>query len=146
MTFASFRPRDRRPEVNPPAPEPAVTPAPAPTPAQGRGLLAFVEAGAEFSGTLKTQGTVRIGGQFDGRIESEDFVILSRSARVHADIDAEGAVISGEVRGNVTARRKITLDSTARVTGDLCTPGIVIEEGARLRGRITIGCDEDAPL
>ncbi len=142
MTFANFLARDRRPGEPVPAPELPVLPAP--RSAEPKGLTAFLEAGAEFSGVLKSSGTVRIGGQFDGRIESEDYVILSRSARVHADIDAEAAVISGEVRGNVTARRKITLDSTARVTGDLITPGIVIEEGARLRGRITIGGEDDA--
>jgi cytoskeletal protein CcmA (bactofilin family) len=43
------------------------------------------------------------------------------------------------VKGDITARRKITLESTARVTGDLTTPGIVIQEGARLEGRIMIG-------
>jgi cytoskeletal protein CcmA (bactofilin family) len=145
VTFANFLARDRRPGEKPPprAPEPLPAP-PAPQPAEPRGLTAFLDAGAEFSGVLRTAGTVRIGGQFDGRIESEDYVILSSSARVHADIDAEAAVISGEVRGNVTARRKITLDATARVTGDLTTPGIVIEEGARLKGRITIGGEDDA--
>lgn len=146
-TLGNFLSRDRRPvePVEPAAPQPAPVVPPAPRPAEPKGLTAFLDAGAEFSGVLKTSGTVRIGGQFDGRIESEDYVILSRTARVHADIDAEAAVISGEVRGNVSARRKITLDSTARVTGDLTTPGIVIEEGARLRGRITIGGEDDAP-
>jgi cytoskeletal protein CcmA (bactofilin family) len=146
-TLGNFLSRDRRPvePVQPAAPEPAPVVPPAPRPAEPKGLTAFLDAGAEFSGLLKTSGTVRIGGHFEGRIESEDYVILSKTARVHANIDAEAAVISGEVRGNVVARRKITLDATARVTGDLTTPGIVIEEGARLRGRITIGGDDDAP-
>ena len=143
MTFSNFLARERRPGETPAATEPPSVVTPAPRPPEPKGLTAFVDAGAEFSGVLKSPGTVRIGGQFDGRIESEDYVILSRSARVHADIDAEAAVISGEVRGNVTARRKITLDSTARVTGDLTTPGIVIEEGARLKGRITIGGEDE---
>ena len=52
--------------------------------------------------------------------------------------------MSGEVRGDITARRKITLQKTARVKGNLCTPGIVIEEGARLRGRIVIGSEEES--
>jgi cytoskeletal protein CcmA (bactofilin family) len=144
LTFTNYFGRDRRPGETPaPAVEPKPV-TPAPRAAEPRGLTAFLDAGAVFSGVLRTRGTVRIGGEFEGRIESEDYVILSESARVHADIDAEAAVISGEVRGNVTARRKITLDASARVTGDLCTPGIVIEEGARLRGRITIGGEDDA--
>jgi cytoskeletal protein CcmA (bactofilin family) len=145
VTFSNFLARDRRPgDTLPAQPVEPLGTTPAPRAPEPKGLTAFVDAGAEFSGVLKTPGTVRIGGRFEGRIESEDYVILSQSARVHADIDAEAAVISGEVRGNVTARRKITLDSSARVTGDLTTPGIVIEEGARLKGRITIGGEEDA--
>ena len=45
------------------------------------------------------------------------------------------------VEGDIAARRKITLERTAVVIGDLTTPGIVIEEGAKLKGRIVIGSD-----
>ena len=58
---------------------------------------------------------------------------------MHASIEGDIVVIAGEVKGDIKARRKITLESTARVTGDLTTPGIVIQEGARLEGRIMIG-------
>ena len=51
-------------------------------------------------------------------------------------------MIAGEVKGDIEAKRKITLEGTARVTGDLATPGIVIEEGAKLEGRIVIGGEE----
>ena len=51
-------------------------------------------------------------------------------------------VTSHEVKGDITASRKITLKRSARVVGDLNTPGIVIEEGAKLEGRIMIGSDE----
>lgn len=61
---------------------------------------------------------------------------------MEASIQADSVVISGEVRGDIRAKRKITLESAARVTGDLATPGIVIEEGAKLEGRIVIGAEE----
>ena len=53
----------------------------------------------------------------------------------------DSILVSGEVKGNIVAKRKITLNRTARVTGDLATPGIVIEEGAKLEGKIVIGAD-----
>jgi cytoskeletal protein CcmA (bactofilin family) len=55
---------------------------------------------------------------------------------------ADEVQISGVVEGDITARRKITLEKTAVVKGDLNTPGIVIEEGAKLKGRIVIGSEE----
>ena len=72
----------------------------------------------------------------------EQTVIVGESASIQAVIHAASIVISGEVKGDMTATNKITLQQTARVTGDLRTPGIVIEEGAKLEGRIVIGPDE----
>ena len=53
-------------------------------------------------------------------------------------------MIAGDVKGDIEAKRKVTLESSGRVTGDLSTPGIVIEEGAKLEGRIVIGGEEGA--
>ena len=74
-------------------------------------------------------------------VDGVDYRFLSEHD-FQAMIEAESVVISGEVKGDITARRKITLGKAARVTGDLRTPGIVIEEGAKLEGRIVIGPDE----
>jgi cytoskeletal protein CcmA (bactofilin family) len=48
-------------------------------------------------------------------------------------------IVDGEVHGDIDAQSEITLRRTARVHGDLTTEGIVIERGAKLEGRITIG-------
>ena len=69
---------------------------------------------------------------------------LAELAKVEASIQADSILISGEVKGNIVAKRKITLNRTARLTGDLSTPGIVIEEGAKLEGQIVIGGDAPA--
>ena len=69
-------------------------------------------------------------------------MIIGEQANVDASIEADSVIVFGEVKGDVVARRKITLERTARMTGDLATPGIVIEEGAKLKGRIVIGGDE----
>ena len=74
-----------------------------------------------------------------GEIHGDQLITIGEKGSVHAAIEGDTVVIAGEVQGDITARRKITLESTARVTGDLSTPGIVIQEGARLEGRIVIG-------
>jgi cytoskeletal protein CcmA (bactofilin family) len=104
---------------------------------------AWVTASSELTGKLRSEGSVRIDGRLEGEVSCGQTVFISNAARVHANVEAESAVIAGEVRGDIVARRKITLDRTARVTGNLCTPGIVIEEGARLKGRIVIGGEEE---
>jgi cytoskeletal protein CcmA (bactofilin family) len=103
-----------------------------------------IDASTEFDGTLRCRETLRIDGRLEGEVHCEKSVIIGEGATVRAAIEADEVAISGEVKGDISARRKITLDRTARVIGDLCTPGIVIEEGAKLEGRIMIG-SEDKP-
>ena len=103
-----------------------------------------VDACSELEGKLRCKQTLRIDGYVKGEVECERTVLVGEGARVFASIEADEVQIAGAVEGNITARRKITLERTANVKGDLTTPGIVIEEGAQLSGRIVIG-SEAAP-
>jgi cytoskeletal protein CcmA (bactofilin family) len=102
-----------------------------------------VDASSELEGRLRCKQTLRIDGRIKGEVECEKTVFVGEGAKVYARIAADEVQISGLVEGDITARRKITLERTAVVVGDLSTPGIVIEEGAKLKGRIVIGSDAD---
>jgi cytoskeletal protein CcmA (bactofilin family) len=101
-----------------------------------------IDATTQLSGKLRCEDTIRIDGRVKGEIRCEKTVIIGQAASVEATIQADTIAIAGEIKGDIKAKRKITLESTARVTGDLATPGIVIEEGAKLEGRIVIGAEE----
>lgn len=102
-----------------------------------------VDAATELEGTLRCKETLRIDGRIKGEIECEKAVLVGECARVEASISGDEVTVAGGVKGDITARRKITLGKTAVVTGDLTTPGIVIEEGAKVKGRIVIGSDDE---
>jgi cytoskeletal protein CcmA (bactofilin family) len=101
-----------------------------------------IDAGTTMSGKLRCKDTIRIDGRVKGEVRCDKTAIIGEGASVEASIRAESVIIRGEVKGDIVARRKVTLENTARVTGDLATPGIVIEEGATLEGRIVISPDE----
>ena len=104
------------------------------------GVSVLLPSGAEARGTVRSAGSVRVEGQLlEGTIESDCTVTVGGDARVEGSIRSESVFILGAVRGNITARNRITLENTAVVKGDLCTPGILIEEGAKLEGGIQIG-------
>lgn len=105
-----------------------------------------VDASSELEGKLRCKQTIRIDGCVKGEVECEKMVLVGEGARVFASIAADEVQIAGIVQGDIAARRKITLQRTAVVTGDLTTPGIVIEEGAKLKGRIVIGSDAEPAL
>jgi len=108
--------------------------------------MTYIDEGCEFSGKLKFKDTVRIDGRIEGEIQSQNTVVVGPSGHVRAKIESDSVVVLGVVEGDILARRKITLHKTAQVTGEIRTAGIVIEEGARFRGRIAIGSDEAKPV
>ena len=135
--------RDQNQAQAPESSRPAAPPV-APRPARSVSPATSIDAGSELEGTLRCRETLRIDGRIKGEVHCEKNVIIGEAATVLASVDAAEVTIAGEVRGDISASRKITLEPTARVIGDLCTPGIVIEEGAKLEGRIMIGSEEKA--
>ncbi|MFQ5514654.1 MAG: polymer-forming cytoskeletal protein [Myxococcota bacterium] len=113
-------------------------PAPAPTSGGVGALTAFIDQGSEFSGKLSFRDTVRIDGRFQGEIASDNTLIVGETGLVEADIDSEIVIVSGEVRGDIRARRQVTLHKTARVSGNLETTSLVVEEGAELNGGVSM--------
>jgi cytoskeletal protein CcmA (bactofilin family) len=103
-----------------------------------------IDASTQLVGQLRCQETVRIDGKLKGKLHCDKSVIVGQAAIVEADVEGDEVIVAGSVSGNILASRKITLSKTARVIGDLTTPGIVIEEGAKLEGRIMIGSNETA--
>jgi cytoskeletal protein CcmA (bactofilin family) len=122
---------------------PRVTMAQAPAP-RSVAPSTSIDSTTELEGRLRCSETLRIDGRIVGEIECDKVVIIGQGGRVHAGIEADEVHVSGIVEGDITARRKVTLERTAVVVGDLTTPGIVIEEGAKLKGRILIGSDAEA--
>ena len=106
----------------------------------------FIEQGCEITGEMRFRESVRIEGRAEGEIRAGGVVIVGEPAEIQASIRAEAVIVHGTVDGDSRARRKITLLKTARVVGELQTAGIVIEEGARFKGCIVIGAEEETPV
>lgn len=104
----------------------------------------YIDAGCELSGTLRFADDVRIDGRIEGEIDAAKSVSVGESAQIRAGLRAESIEVHGSIEGDLHVRRKTVLYKSARVSGEIHTAGIVVEEGARLRGTIVIG-DGDAP-
>ncbi len=102
------------------------------------GLTAFIDQGSEFEGKLSFRDTVRIDGKFRGEIASENSLIVGESGEIDAEIHSKTVSISGTVHGNVIAQEKVVLHKTAQVNGDIEAPSLVVEEGAKVSGKITM--------
>jgi cytoskeletal protein CcmA (bactofilin family) len=95
-------------------------------------------AGIVWKGTVSGSGGVRIEGAFDGEISLRGLVVVSPKGRVTCEeIRALTLVVAGSVKGNITAR-KVEITGSGRVWGDVTTTSFSTEEGAFLRGKITM--------
>lgn len=103
-----------------------------------RPVESVIGPGLHYTGALSGNSGVRIEGSFDGSIEIGGALIIAEGARVNADTIQAGVVsVAGTVKGNIVAE-KVEILSTGRVYGDLKTGSFASEEGAFLRGQITM--------
>ena len=97
-------------------------------------LTALLDQGASFEGKLTFEGTVRIGGNFKGEIFTQDTLVVNSGAKIEAQIEADVVIISGQVIGNVFARRRVIMHPPAVFRGSVTSPSLRIDEGVVFEG------------
>ena len=76
-------------------------------------------------------------GQMNGRVTlPEHTLTIGPEADIRAEISAGAVVIMGAVVGNVTATRRVEIRATGSVTGDISSPGLAIDDGGLVIGKI----------
>jgi cytoskeletal protein CcmA (bactofilin family) len=95
-------------------------------------------SGVAWQGKLSGTGGIRIDGAFDGEIGLRGLVVIGEQGRVTSEhIRAATVIVAGSVKGDITAGR-VEILRTGRVWGDVVTASFSTEEGAFLRGKITM--------
>jgi len=79
----------------------------------------------------------------DGRVEGSinlpgNRVTVGRNGVVNANVTAREIVVTGKVRGNLTASDRVDIRNEGSLTGDVVAQRISIEDGAFFKGGIDI--------
>lgn len=106
-------------------------------------LNAFLDQGSSFEGKLTFKGSVRIDGEFRGEVQSSDLLYVGESGQIEGTIRVGEAIVSGRVTGHLVAERRLQLHATAQIDGEISTAKLVVDEGARVDGRIQMGGSPD---
>ncbi len=94
-------------------------------------------ANISWQGSLTGSG-IRIEGAFDGDIALDGLVVVGPAGRVTCrEMKAQTVVVAGSVKGDIVAS-KVEILKSGRVWGDVTTIAFSTEEGAFLRGAITM--------
>lgn len=101
-------------------------------------VTSVLGSGITWKGSLSGSGGVRIEGAFEGEIALRGMLVVGETGRVTCQqIRANTVIVAGALRGDITAE-KVEIRSTGRVWGNVITAAFATEEGAFLRGQITM--------
>lgn len=105
----------------------------------GTGVDALLGPSTSFSGTLVFDGLVRIDGIFEGKIKTNDTLVIAETGKVNAEVEAGVVKILGQFEGTIVAKTKVEMFKPAQVKGSLHTPNIRMEEGVIFNGSTEMG-------
>jgi cytoskeletal protein CcmA (bactofilin family) len=109
--------------------------------------LSIVAADLVVSGDLETAGVVRVEGRVVGTVRAGQQVLVGAEAVVEGDLVTREAVVGGTVHGTIHASDRVEIQPHAVVEGDIITRNLVVQEGGRVNGAVTMRIDAavDAP-
>lgn len=100
-----------------------------------------VDSAMQGSLSFKDPVHLLINGKFEGTLEVRGILEIGSSAIVDATINGDDIYVSGKVKGEMTASKRIVLNEHALVEGTLKTPALSIDEGAVFQGRCVMLSD-----
>ncbi len=96
---------------------------------------------AKFKGELTFEKGLRLQGQLEGKITTTGRLHVAKDAKMFADVEAGAIIVEGEVKGALNASDRIELKATSNYEGNLTAAKLVVDEGARFIGQVTVGPD-----
>ena len=101
-------------------------------------ITSVLGSGVTWKGQIGGSGGVRIEGTFEGEIALRGLLVVGDTGRVTCEhLRAHTVIVAGIVRGDITAE-KVEIRRTGRVWGNVVSAAFATEEGAFLRGQITM--------
>lgn len=117
-----------------------------PAPAQVERVTSVLGEGLSWHGRISGRGGVRLEGIFEGEIALHGLVVVGETGKVTCEnVRANSVIVAGAVHGNITAD-KLEIRSTGRVWGNVVVSAFSTEEGAFLRGQVTMEDQVDLQL
>jgi cytoskeletal protein CcmA (bactofilin family) len=105
-------------------------------------LNGFLDHGSYLEGELRFDASFRVDGKLTGRVNSAGDLIVGESGEIDGELKVGQIFISGTVRGNIRAMRRVQITPTGKVFAEIDTPALIIEDGATFEGRCAMSREE----
>lgn len=97
--------------------------------------VSILSTGVKFEGRLSSEGNIRIDGEFDGELIIKGNLTLGDKSKIKGMVHANNITCGGEIVGNIETSEKLILESSANVDGEISAKILVINEGAKFKGK-----------
>ncbi|MFZ9286149.1 MAG: bactofilin family protein [Burkholderiaceae bacterium] len=112
-------------------------------------IKSLIGPGSRIDGDLSFEDGLRIDGVVAGHIRANpdrpSLLVISESATVQGQIEADHVVINGHVIGPVHSRSLLELQPKARIEGDVHYAALEMHQGALISGQMKPS-DTEKPL
>lgn len=102
------------------------------------GINSIIGEDTQIKGEVISKGSVRIGGEFEGKIQAHGDVLIGEGSRVTGTISGARVTVSGDVNGNISANGGLEITKTGKVFGDIVSDKLIVDEGAIYKGKVTL--------
>lgn len=103
------------------------------------GAGTVVGANVKLQGILKDSEDIVIHGQLDGEVGSDQSILVAENALVKGPVAGVNVTVAGSVKGSIEAKSKLEVLSTGRVNGSITTKELIVQSGAMVNGKISMG-------
>jgi len=103
-------------------------------------IKSLIAEGSQIDGNFRFADGLRIDGAVVGNISGNpdlaNILVISETASVTGEIQADHIIINGTVKGPVHARFMLELQPKARITGDVHYTALEMHQGAIIAGQL----------
>ncbi|MGQ9705527.1 MAG: bactofilin family protein [bacterium] len=99
----------------------------------------IIGKGDRFYGDIRGKGNIKLMGIVVGDIDIKGLVWLERDSFVEGNLNADDIVISGYIKGDVKARRRLEIYGCAKVYGQVSSKFLFIDEDVQGKFNIKRG-------
>ena len=103
--------------------------------------LSIVAPDLVVTGDLESGGVIKVEGRVAGTVRAGQQVLIAQGAVVDGDLHTREAVVGGTVHGSIHASERVEVQPHAVVEGDITTRNLLIQEGGRVNGVVTMRAD-----
>jgi len=102
------------------------------------GINSIIGEDTQFKGEINSKGSIRIGGEFEGKVQANGDVLIGEGSKVNGNIAGARVIVSGDVTGNIVANGGLEITKTGKVFGDITSDKLIVDEGAIYKGKVTL--------